>query len=637
MMKTLLWTLAVAIAALAGCGGGTETVGRAMQLAAAQSVAPEQAASQLMDFAEAVFPQYFPGHPATNASDPFQYRFYPATGIYLGVTGTGGSADSMSVYVLGGPFGTSPLYVGPLSVFITPVDSTPAFEAPAWQGTAGAVLTDPGILAMVAPGVPATFTHSLPIDFQGNGRPDLLACRASSPPYDVKFPCRVLRPGADGSLTDVTTQVLGSGALPGMEPREIVVADFNGDGRPDFFIAAHGFDANPFPGAVNVLLVSNPAGTYTDRSSTLPQAPDFTHSACAGDINGDGKVDIYVGNTYGANRVGPYFLIGKGDGTFTQKTTGLPATLPALTEMFLSCLLADLDQDGSADLVLGTHGVQGYTDNIVLFNDGTGDFTKRPRYALPAGPLGSADSLTLDIVALDLNRDGRPDLVLHSSKRSSASDTGMQALINQGDGTFADETAARFGASAHASGRDCGVIRVADLNGDGWEDFHCNIGPRDVANRYWIGTGNGNWTAGSSDLPQGRDFGIHAVDFDGDGRPDLVQLSNTTEGGIAYQAFFNRTPRLVPSEPIMGSATTGNGQATLAFSAPLGAGASPITGYTGTCRADASTGMVTAPAATSPITITGLDNGTFYACSVVANSDRGASLPSAEVRVRPGQ
>jgi len=96
-----------------------------------------------------------------------------------------------------------------------------------------------------------------------------------------------------------------------------------------------------------VLLVSNPDGTYTDRSSTLPQTPDFSHSACVGDIDGDGKLDIYVGNVNSAF-VQPYFLMGNGDGTFTQRLTGLPASMVGLQEGFVSCLLVDVDQDGYA-------------------------------------------------------------------------------------------------------------------------------------------------------------------------------------------------------------------------------------------------------------------------------------------------
>lgn len=96
---------------------------RALALQAA-GVPLAEAARQLMDFAELQFPQYFPAPAATVRAAPFDYRHYPATGIYLGVVTAGGSGHAeQGVYVLGGPFGATPLFVGHVSDFITPVDS----------------------------------------------------------------------------------------------------------------------------------------------------------------------------------------------------------------------------------------------------------------------------------------------------------------------------------------------------------------------------------------------------------------------------------------------------------------------------------------------------------------------------------
>jgi hypothetical protein len=209
----------------------------------------------------------------------------------------------------------------------------------------------------------------------------------------------VLRPQPDGSVVEITHQVFGPGALPAVTwPREILSGDFNRDGRADIFVADTGYDAPPWPGDTNVLLLSNPDGTFTDRSSTLPQGPDFTHSASVGDINGDGFLDLYVGNVPALSlRVGPYFLMGLGDGTFTQKTSGLPASIRTLDELFFSCVLVDVDQDGYADLVLGTAPTNGHVHSIVLFNDGTGDFTVRPRLVLPQGPLAVGNFIVVDV------------------------------------------------------------------------------------------------------------------------------------------------------------------------------------------------------------------------------------------------
>ena len=113
------------------CRDGLCGAGMLDALAAVQTVltpdAPEELARQLMNFGERAFPQYFPQRPSTQVSKPFVYRHYPATGVYLGVvvlSGTGYVMDG--VYVLGGPFGNTPLYVGLVRDFIQPNMTTAA-------------------------------------------------------------------------------------------------------------------------------------------------------------------------------------------------------------------------------------------------------------------------------------------------------------------------------------------------------------------------------------------------------------------------------------------------------------------------------------------------------------------------------
>jgi hypothetical protein len=424
--------------------------------------------------------------------------------------------------------------------------ATLRFERPAAQAsdTPGfEIASDPTVRPFQAPGFPATISKTLAIDFQGNGRPDLLACHGTSTNLpEAKLPCRVLRPQSDGSVTEVTRQMFGTGALPSMvSPIGLVTGDFNGDGRPDVFIAASGYDAAPFRGETNVLLLSKTDGSYSDQSSTLPQAPAFSYFACTGDINGDGHLDIYV-STLDAPplKVAPYLLIGNGTGAFTESTAGLPLPIRNFRERYVACVLVDVDGDTYSDLVLGTRTGP---DSVVLFNDGTGDFTRRARYELPPWPQHRVN----DIVALDMNRDGRSDLIMLTSNTGPvgpAPGSGLQVLINQGNGTFADETITRLGTSSLVSGESyCAHLRLADFNGDGWEDFYCRDGPETVPNRYWMSNGDGTWgPVAPGVLPPGSGLGIHAVDFDWDGRPDLLSINRTETGDIRYQSFFNRTP-----------------------------------------------------------------------------------------------
>ncbi len=130
MFKKCLAAAAVAILVTA-CGGGSDTPAAATPQAAiealrAQSAAlapmavtPAAAAEQLMNFGETTFPGYFPTHQATQTTGPFAYRYYPQTGIYLGVVVTPNNDYQLyGVYVMGGAFGSAPSYVGPMTSFI---------------------------------------------------------------------------------------------------------------------------------------------------------------------------------------------------------------------------------------------------------------------------------------------------------------------------------------------------------------------------------------------------------------------------------------------------------------------------------------------------------------------------------------
>lgn len=89
----------------------------------------------------------------------------------------------------------------------------------------------------------------------------------------------------------------------------------------------------------------------------------------------------------------------------------------------------------------------------------------------------------------------------------------------------------------------------------------------------------------------------------------------------------------VPGAPTIGTATAGNASASIAFTAPVSTGGSAITGYTATCTAG--TASRTGTGTASPISVTGLTNGTAYACSVTAANAVGTSAASASVSVTP--
>ncbi|MGG4217830.1 S-layer homology domain-containing protein [Paenibacillus jamilae] len=85
-------------------------------------------------------------------------------------------------------------------------------------------------------------------------------------------------------------------------------------------------------------------------------------------------------------------------------------------------------------------------------------------------------------------------------------------------------------------------------------------------------------------------------------------------------------PKTTPAAPVHVRATAGNERATVSFDPPTDNGGGLITGYVVT----AMPGGITATGATSPITITGLTNGTEYSFIVQAINSEGVGALSAE-------
>jgi hypothetical protein len=221
---------------------------------------------------------------------------------------------------------------------------------------------------------------------------------------------------------------LPASALPSGPPpaaNQMIVADFNHDGIPDALVPSSS-------GSYFTLsLGSVPYGTFSPVAKLVPYPSGCTalvpQGVVVGDFNGDGFPDLAMtctGSPTATDLYTIYVLLGNGDGTFTAS----PTTYPGLT----SFVAADFKHNGVIDLVaVGATGAS--NGNFIKFFTGNGDGT------FTASGSQFIDTTYATAVAVDLDRDGYPDLALGNFGNQFGNNT-VDIFGNNKDGTFGDTT-----------------------------------------------------------------------------------------------------------------------------------------------------------------------------------------------------
>ena len=185
----------------------------------------------------------------------------------------------------------------------------------------------------------------------------------------------------------------GKGCL---NPRKLLVADFNNDKVPDVFLACTGWDGTIANGAVrgetSRLLLSNGRDGFTVSEVGLPSW--YMHGASAADLDHDGYADIVAADMRPCCRMGDGFevfaLMNQHDGTFRLDTSRIPATPDG---QYIAVELFDADADGNVDLVIGSgwnSPGDGFKPTLLLYGDASGRFGLNGRQTtLPRVPYRS--------------------------------------------------------------------------------------------------------------------------------------------------------------------------------------------------------------------------------------------------------
>ncbi|MFZ1918888.1 MAG: FG-GAP-like repeat-containing protein [Terriglobales bacterium] len=302
-------------------------------------------------------------------------------------------------------------------------------------------------------------------DVNGDGKPDLLVANACADVNCVNGSVGVLLSNGDG-----TFQARGSYNSGGYYATSVAVADMNGDGYPDLLVANNcavstcsSGGAVPPAGVISVLL-GNGDGTF-QTAVNYDSGGQYAFSVVVADVNGDGKPDLLVANICSNN--GCYVppnglhgngsvsvLLGNGDGTFQTAVS-----YDAGGFNVYSVAVADVNGDGKPDLLVTNECVSGCSGPYsaggvsVLLGNGDGTFQRAVRYK-------DGDNEAYSVAAADVNGDGKLDLLVANSGS-------LSVLLGRGDGTFLAAQTTPIPITDSAASIGPGQIVVADFDGDG--------------------------------------------------------------------------------------------------------------------------------------------------------------------------
>lgn len=221
---------------------------------------------------------------------------------------------------------------------------------------------------------------------------------------------------------------------------------------------------------------SLPASSAVNRSHAVD-----AHSMATGDLNGDGRTDILVGEWRGQ---GMFALLQNADGTFAVNrqpayqsiTSNWPMVHPGVGQGFnllVDLAIVDANGDGYGDIVAGWgHGST--TSRIFLSDKGT--FASDRSVALPESVYGIDNQMHLKTLAADFDRDGDTDLfVLWSRYVPYYGGNYLQLLLNDGKGTYTDATRSHvdkpFQDMEGSRLQWTDAWSIVDANGDGTLDI----------------------------------------------------------------------------------------------------------------------------------------------------------------------
>jgi FG-GAP-like repeat/Abnormal spindle-like microcephaly-assoc'd, ASPM-SPD-2-Hydin/FG-GAP repeat len=390
-------------------------------------------------------------------------------------------------------------------------------------------------------------------------------------------------------------------------PTNVALADFNGDGVLDIFLAGN-------QGWLGQVALGRSDGTFQTNAAYSWAISGAGKNLVTADFNGDGFPDVAYSYARSNDLTQEGFEVALGS---SHGVLGVPAFVKVVgscggyTEWIAT---GDVNGDGKADIVatVDNSSNTGCPNNqvAVVIGKGTGKFGSAVLYST------GSTAQSYDVFLKDVNGDGKPDIV------TSNRDGTISILLNNGKGTFGT---AKVNAGVAALNPHLNSLTFGDFNGDGKLDIavapNSRFGGYNVSNTVYVLPGNGDGTFQAPIVITGvtpdqytTSERLAAGDFNNDGKMDL------------FVAMDSRSPCFGTEEAVL----LGKGNGTFTPQSPICAESSyyysatpvyPVIGdFNGDGKLDVFLPFLQQGWGAGPLLLQGKGDGTFtqLACYYIA-------------------
>ena len=332
---------------------------------------------------------------------------------------------------------------------------------------------------------PHNMTHG---DFNNDGLQDVLVTWATfthTLERESRLNYSVLLNNGDGSMSIDNNAFTSNSVHYNHFAYRTIVEDFNNDGYDDIVSASMGViqrlpGQDPYTRWEKIPLLFNTGdGQFYDASTNIegqedgvspPVGHSFGHEIAAGDVDGDGDIDIFTGKI---------LLINDGSGNFSNRTNLLIDELKPNGRNLWSSVIADFNNDGIEDFFVpyAESSTSSYSGVFSISKNGNPSYNNSTKGFVSDAKYGIENTKFNYAIDYDVNLDGYKDIVIGVTRASpyyigkglqiflnvEDTETGSRKFIS-GDNLLPDESVLD---QFHGEGQ----LSIIDINNDGILDI----------------------------------------------------------------------------------------------------------------------------------------------------------------------